>query len=137
MNTSFPTSQKLYVIYFHFHWQKHHLIAVLYIVAIDIVGNNFTYVFQWTDMFKAFLQEKKWSLNKETPTLKDYLENGWMSVSGVVILVHTYFFMTQKITKHGLESLENYHNLLRWSSIIFRLCNDLGTSTVLNTLINL
>ncbi|PON82654.1 Squalene/phytoene synthase [Trema orientale] len=83
----------------------------------------------WNDMLKAFLQEKKWSQNKETPTFKDYIENGWMSVSGIVILVHTYFLMSQNITKQGLESLENYHNLLRWPSIIFRLCNDLGTST--------
>nr|UUF44715.1 isoprene synthase [Artocarpus heterophyllus] len=83
----------------------------------------------WTQMLKAFLQEKKWSQNKETPTFKAYLENGWMSVSGVVILAHTYFLMSQNITKRGLESLENHHNLLRWPSIIFRLCNDLGTST--------
>ncbi|PON82655.1 Squalene/phytoene synthase [Trema orientale] len=75
----------------------------------------------------------KASQNKETPTFKDYLENGWMSVSGVVILVHTYFLMSQNITKQGLESLENHHNLLRWPSIIFRLCNDLGTSTVFYT----
>ncbi|EXC23173.1 Isoprene synthase [Morus notabilis] len=83
----------------------------------------------WTDMCKAFLQEKKWSQNKETPPFKDYLENGWVSVSGVVILVHTYFLMSKSITKQGLESLEKCHNLLRWPSIIFRLCNDLGTST--------
>ncbi|OMO99925.1 hypothetical protein COLO4_13037 [Corchorus olitorius] len=32
------------------------------------------------------------------------------------------------INDKALESLENYHDLLRWPSLIFRLCNDLGTS---------
>ena len=82
-------------------------------------------------MCKAFLQEKKWTQNKETPSFEDYLENGWMSSSGGVFLVNAYLLMSQDITKEGLESLENYHNLLRWPSIIFRLTNDLATSSVL------
>ncbi|GMN28019.1 hypothetical protein TIFTF001_001892 [Ficus carica] len=83
----------------------------------------------WADMCKAFLQEKKWTQNKETPSFKDYLDNGWMSSSGGVFLVNAYLLMSQDITKEGLESLENYHNLLRWPSIIFRLTNDLATSS--------
>ena len=91
----------------------------------------FFFFFQWADMCKAFLQEKKWTQNKETPSFEDYLENGWMSSSGGVFLVNAYLLMSQDITKEGLESLENYHNLLRWPSIIFRLTNDLATSSVL------
>nr|BAS30550.1 isoprene synthase [Ficus septica] len=83
----------------------------------------------WADMCKAFLQEKKWTQNKETPSFEDYLENGWMSSSGGVFLVNSYLLVSQDITKQGLESLENYHNLLRWPSIIFRLTNDLATSS--------
>ena len=60
----------------------------------------------------------------------DYLDNAWMSVSGALILVHAYFLTSPSITKRALEGLEDYHNLLRWPSIIFRLCNDLVTSTV-------
>nr|WBW04279.1 terpene synthase [Ficus benjamina] len=84
----------------------------------------------WADMCKAFLQEKKWTQNKETPSFDDYLENGWMSSSGGLLLVNAYLLMSQDFTKQGLESLENYHNLLRWPSIIFRLANDLATSSV-------
>ncbi|GMN58047.1 hypothetical protein TIFTF001_027146 [Ficus carica] len=83
----------------------------------------------WADMCKAFLQEKKWTQNKETPSFEDYLENGWISSSGGVFLVNAYLLMSQDITKQGLESLKNYHNLLRWPSIIFRLANDLATSS--------
>ena len=90
----------------------------------------FYFLFQWAVLCKTFLQEAKWSRNKNTPTFDDYFENAWISVSGVVILVHSFFELNQNITKEGLESLENYHNLLRWPSMIFRLCNDLGTSKV-------
>ncbi|KAI4295389.1 hypothetical protein L6164_035439 [Bauhinia variegata] len=84
----------------------------------------------WADMLKAFLQEAKWQRDKDLPTFEDYLNNAWVSVSGVVILVHSYFMLNHhSITKEALDSLQNHHNLLRTPSTIFRLCNDLGTST--------
>ncbi|XVF76555.1 hypothetical protein PTKIN_Ptkin13bG0275100 [Pterospermum kingtungense] len=82
----------------------------------------------WADLCKAFLQEAKWAQNKNIPTFKDYLENGWVSVSGHVFLVHAYFLQSPNIASEALDSLEKYHDLLRWPSSIFRLCNDLGTS---------
>ncbi|KAG7987944.1 hypothetical protein I3843_03G159800 [Carya illinoinensis] len=82
----------------------------------------------WADMFKAFLQEAKWSSSKEMPTFKDYLNNGWRSVSGTIFLVHSYFILNQTFTMEALEGLENFHDLLRWPSIIFRLSNDLSTA---------
>ncbi|KAF5741462.1 terpene synthase [Tripterygium wilfordii] len=83
----------------------------------------------WSDMCKTFLQEAKWSHGKCIPTFEEYLENGWRSVSGVLILTHTYFLLGQTISKQALECLENCHQLLRSSSMIFRLCNDMGTSS--------
>ncbi|CAJ1978998.1 unnamed protein product [Sphenostylis stenocarpa] len=82
----------------------------------------------WSDMLKAFLREAKWSRDKHVPRLDDYLQNAWVSVSGVVILTHLYFLLNHSITKEALVSLDSYHSLLRRPSIIFRLCNDLGTS---------
>ncbi|KAK9984748.1 hypothetical protein SO802_034273 [Lithocarpus litseifolius] len=82
----------------------------------------------WGDLCKAFLQETKWRYYKRAPSSEDYLNNAWMSASGALLLVHAYFLMSQRITNRALEGLEDYHNLLRWPSIIFRLCNDLGTS---------
>ncbi|XP_027348219.1 tricyclene synthase EBOS, chloroplastic-like [Abrus precatorius] len=82
----------------------------------------------WSVMLKAFLLEAKWCRDKYLPTFDNYLNNAWVSVSGVVILIHAYFLLNPNITKEALDSLENYHDLLRRPSIIFRLCNDLGTS---------
>ncbi|XP_062153149.1 tricyclene synthase TPS4, chloroplastic-like [Alnus glutinosa] len=82
----------------------------------------------WADLCKTFLQEAKWCSKKDMPTFEDYLNNAWLSVSGAIALVHSYFFLNQKFSKQALEGLEKYHDLLRWPSIIFRLCNDLSTS---------
>ncbi|CAK8576235.1 unnamed protein product [Lathyrus sativus] len=82
----------------------------------------------WSDLLKAFLQEAKWCNNKHIPKFDDYLNNAWVSVSGVVLLTHSYFLLNHSITKEGLEYLENCHLLLQRPSIIFRLCNDLATS---------
>lgn len=82
-------------------------------------------------MLKAFLQEAKWCRDKYLPPFEDYLNNAWVSVSGVVILTHAYFLLNDNITKDALDSLDNYHDLLRRPSLIFRLCNDLGTSRVI------
>lgn len=81
-------------------------------------------------MCKAFLTEAQWCHNKYTPTFEEYLANAWISVSGVLILVHTYFLLNQNITDEALECLENHHDLLRWPSLIFRFSNDLATSEV-------
>lgn len=87
---------------------------------------------QWADMCKAFLQEAKWSYNKQTPTFEDYFENGWRSVSGLLFLVHCYFLVSPTITKEARESLDKQNQLMTWPSVIFRLLNDLATSTVIN-----
>ncbi|CAN6571653.1 unnamed protein product [Malus baccata var. baccata] len=84
----------------------------------------------WADLCKAFLKETTWRYNKHIPTFEEYIDTAWISASGVVFLVHTYFLLTPKITKQALECLENHHNLLRWPSLIFRLCNDLSTFEV-------
>ncbi|XP_031132139.1 isoprene synthase, chloroplastic-like isoform X2 [Ipomoea triloba] len=82
---------------------------------------------KWADMCEAFLVEATWSNKKVTPPLKVYLENAWVSASGSVILSHAYFLITQNITNEALDALQNNNDLLRWSSMIFRLCNDLAT----------
>ncbi|KAJ1375497.1 Terpenoid cyclases/protein prenyltransferase alpha-alpha toroid [Sesbania bispinosa] len=82
----------------------------------------------WSVMLKAWLQEARWSRGKHLPKFDDYFKNAVVSVSGIVILVHTYFLLNHNITKEALESLDNCHALLQRPSTIFRLCNDLGTS---------
>ncbi|KAM7505543.1 hypothetical protein LguiB_004447 [Lonicera macranthoides] len=72
--------------------------------------------------------EAKWYHNGYTPTLEEYLENAWISISGPTILMHAYFFVSNHHSKDALECPEKYSNLIRWSSIILRLGDDLGTS---------
>ncbi|KAF5790905.1 putative (E)-beta-ocimene synthase [Helianthus annuus] len=83
----------------------------------------------WGELLEAFLVEAKWAHAKYIPKLEDYLDNAWLSVSGVVILTHGYFLTNQEIKKDVVESLERYGDLMKWSSMIFRLYNDLATST--------
>ena len=85
---------------------------------------------QWADLCRSYLLEAKWYYNKYTPSLQEYIENAWISISAPTILVHTYFFVTNPITKEALDCLEEYPNTIRWSAIILRLADDLGTSTV-------
>ncbi|XVE49792.1 hypothetical protein DITRI_Ditri01bG0110100 [Diplodiscus trichospermus] len=82
----------------------------------------------WADLCKAFLKEAKWAHSKHIPTFQDYLENAWVSVSGHLFLVHAFFLHSPNITSKALDSLEKYDDVIRWPSVVFRLCNDLGTS---------
>ncbi|KAL6328011.1 hypothetical protein AAG906_033275 [Vitis piasezkii] len=82
----------------------------------------------WSDLCKSYLLEAKWYYSGCKPTLQEYISNAWISISGPVVLVHAYFFVANPITKEALQSLERYHNIIHWSSMILRLSNDLGTS---------
>ncbi|MBA0861110.1 hypothetical protein Goshw_024613 [Gossypium schwendimanii] len=77
-----------------------------------------------SDTMYTFLKEANWA----NSTFQEYLENAWLSVSGHLCLVHTYFLQRTNITIAALHSLEHYDDVIRWPSIIFRLCNDLGTA---------
>jgi (-)-alpha-terpineol synthase len=87
-------------------------------------------MFQWADLCRSYLLEAKWYHSGYTPSLQDYIQNAWISISGPVILVHAYFLATNPITKDTLDCLEEYPNIIRYSSMILRLADDLGTSKV-------
>lgn len=87
-------------------------------------------VLQWADMCKSFLLEAKWYSSGYIPTLEEYMDNAWISVSGPVILLHAYTLIANPPTKEALQFLEEYPNIIRWPSMIFRLANDLATSSV-------
>ncbi|KAL6328050.1 hypothetical protein AAG906_033318 [Vitis piasezkii] len=68
-----------------------------------------SYLRKWADLCKSYLLEAKWYYNGYKPTLQEYISNAWISIS-------------------GLKSLRRYHSIIRWSSMILRLSDDLGTS---------
>ncbi|XP_049351825.1 (R)-linalool synthase TPS5, chloroplastic-like [Solanum verrucosum] len=83
----------------------------------------------WTDLCKSYLQEARWYYNGYKPSLEEYIDNGWISIAVPMVLVHALFLVTNQINKEALDSLTNYHNIIRWSATIFRFNDDLGTSS--------
>ncbi|KAK1432623.1 hypothetical protein QVD17_09521 [Tagetes erecta] len=83
----------------------------------------------WGELFEAFIVEAKWSHEKHIPTLDEYLDNGWRSISGEVILTHGYFLTNQQINKHDIQALDKYHHLMKCSSMLVRLYNDIAISS--------
>ncbi|RWR97995.1 terpene synthase 10-like protein isoform X1 [Cinnamomum micranthum f. kanehirae] len=51
----------------------------------------------WADLCKAMLVESKWYYSGYKPSLEEYLNNGWVSSSGPVILVHAFLLSKQPI----------------------------------------
>ncbi|KAK1556179.1 hypothetical protein Q3G72_000128 [Acer saccharum] len=85
---------------------------------------------EWANLCKAYLLEAKWYYSGYTPTLAEYIENAWVSISAPLTLVHSYFLVTNNsITKEDLAYLEEYPNIIRCSSMVLRLADDLGTSS--------
>ncbi|KAF3621117.1 (-)-camphene/tricyclene synthase, chloroplastic [Capsicum annuum] len=84
---------------------------------------------KWIDLCKAYLQEARWYHSGYKPSLKEYMDNGWVSIAVPVMLVHAFVFVTNPITKEALEWLSKYPDILRWASTIIRFTDDLGTSS--------
>ncbi|KAE8077316.1 hypothetical protein FH972_015888 [Carpinus fangiana] len=82
----------------------------------------------WADLCKSYMLEAKWYHSGYKPSLQEYIQNAWISISGPVVLGHAYFFVTNPVVKEALDCLEQHPNIIRWSSIIVRLADDLGTS---------
>ncbi|KAH9783538.1 TPS27 [Citrus sinensis] len=86
-------------------------------------------VLPWLGLLQAFLEEAKWYHNKYAPTLEEYLKNAALSISGPLITITAYISATNPIIEKELEYLESNPDLIQWSSRIFLLLNDLGTSS--------
>nr|QGX02122.1 sesquiterpene synthase 1-2 [Tripterygium wilfordii] len=79
----------------------------------------------WADFCKALFVEAKWHKTGHMPSLKEYMNNAWITSSGSLISVHLLFSTLHEDTKEILETNEDLvYNL----SLVIRLCNDLGTS---------
>nr|WAB06559.1 (-)-beta-pinene synthase [Mentha longifolia] len=82
----------------------------------------------WRDLVDAYLIEAKWYNNGHKPNLEEYLNTAWISIGATVILTHAFFRVTDSFTTETVDSLYKYHDLVRWSALILRLADDLGTS---------
>ncbi|KAK7271346.1 hypothetical protein RJT34_27159 [Clitoria ternatea] len=82
----------------------------------------------WADLCKSYFTEAKWYHNRYKPSLEEYMKNAWISISLPVALVHTYFSIPNSFTQEDLVCLEEHPNLTRFSGMLLRLANDLGSS---------
>lgn len=88
---------------------------------------------QWTDLFEAYLLEAKWYHSGYKPNLKEYLDNAWISITGPVVLTHSYFLTATSFTDEALQSIRNYPKIVRLAATILRIADDMGTSYVRTT----
>ncbi|XP_028553578.1 alpha-terpineol synthase, chloroplastic-like [Dendrobium catenatum] len=88
----------------------------------------------WGDLCKSYLMEAIWYYIGYIPTINEYMQNAWLSISAPLILTSAYC-LSEDLTIEALNSLELYIDATLHSSMITRLYDDLGTSTVLVPLI--
>ncbi|CAH9059556.1 unnamed protein product [Cuscuta europaea] len=81
----------------------------------------------WADFCKTLLVEAKWESIRYTPTLREYLDNGWISSSGPLLLLQLILGVAQDFSE-VMEFIQKRRDLVYNTSLIIRLCNDLGTS---------
>ncbi|KAI0493033.1 hypothetical protein KFK09_027309 [Dendrobium nobile] len=82
----------------------------------------------WADLCKAYFIEAMWYHNGYTPTLDEYLDNAWVTISGICALTATYC-LSDDLTFEAIKSLEFYPPIVRYSCMLLRLYDDLGTCT--------
>nr|AGB05615.1 sesquiterpene synthase 6 [Valeriana officinalis] len=83
----------------------------------------------WVVLCKAYLKESIWYNNGYIPTLDEYLENACNSIADPTMLIHAYASYSNPLTTEAFEYLETNPNIVRFSSMILRLSDDLGTSS--------
>ncbi|CAH9112299.1 unnamed protein product [Cuscuta epithymum] len=81
----------------------------------------------WADFCKALLVEAKWESISYTPTLRKYLENGWISSSGPLLVLQLLLGAAHDFSE-VMDFIQKRRDLVYNTSLMIRLCNDLGTS---------
>nr|XP_043637014.1 R-linalool synthase QH1, chloroplastic-like [Erigeron canadensis] len=82
----------------------------------------------WLGLLNAYLVEARWYRDGYIPTFKEYLENGLISISCPLVLMHLMLSTSVSSYEEIKRCLERCETLFRYSSIIGRLFDDLGTS---------
>lgn len=103
-------------------------------MAYDIVTDTGFFVLPylkkaWAELCKSYLVEARWHHSGHTPTLEEYLENAYVSIAGYVILMHVNCLTSFTSIEEMSQRMERAKSIVRYSSLIFRLANDLGTSS--------
>ncbi|XP_028115730.1 (-)-alpha-terpineol synthase-like [Camellia sinensis] len=101
----------------------------VYDAYVPWISSNFSPMPLTVARFMSMLHERsKWSYSGYMPTLEEYLDHAWTSSSIPTLLTHAYFLSTNAITNEELECIEKCDYMIKWSSMVARLADDLGTS---------
>ncbi|KAK3126921.1 hypothetical protein QOZ80_7AG0565210 [Eleusine coracana subsp. coracana] len=91
------------------------------------------YMNGWRELCKAFLVEARWQQQGYSPSFEEYLNNGWVTSTGPLLLLHALptisqdqHHMLNMLSNHGTATID-YPRQVYLSSRIFRLCNDCAT----------
>nr|GLL31882.1 (-)-alpha-terpineol synthase-like [Ipomoea trifida] len=98
------------------------------ITVIDDICDIHATLHEWSDLCETYLVEAKWYNNGITPSLKEYLENALVSISGPLLILQAYISIANPIKMEDLQHLVTYPSIIRYPSLILRLTDDLGTS---------
>ncbi|KAG9141597.1 hypothetical protein Leryth_027427 [Lithospermum erythrorhizon] len=62
-------------------------------------------------------------------TKRSHINNGWVSITTPIVLLHAYIGTANPINREELEGIANYHKILQIGGTLFRYADDLGTSS--------
>ncbi|KAI3878524.1 hypothetical protein MKX03_023974 [Papaver bracteatum] len=103
-------------------------------IAYDILKKHGFYAISYLKksmavFCKSYMAEESWY--EYTPTLEEYLDNGWISAAGSILPTVSFFNIVKEPTKEALECIINFNlsDIRRYAFEIVRLTNDLGTSS--------
>ncbi|XP_010039959.2 monoterpene synthase-like [Eucalyptus grandis] len=83
----------------------------------------------WADECKAYMKEVHWYKSGIKPALKEYMDVAVDSIGGLILLLHSYFLTTDKLTKEGLDYVSKIPSVMHSSAKILRFNDDLSTSS--------
>ncbi|CAL9199415.1 unnamed protein product [Musa hybrid cultivar] len=78
----------------------------------------------WLSLMKSMMKEAEWTLNKEVPTLDEYMLNGYVSFALGPIILPALYFVGPQLPEYVVNHPE-YLNLLKLVSTCGRLLNDI------------
>ncbi|CAK9161365.1 unnamed protein product [Ilex paraguariensis] len=102
-------------------------------VADDVLKDNGLNVLpyikeEWTNLCCSYLLEARWFYGGHTPTLEEYFRNACTSIGGPIAIFHAYVLLGFPVAENSLSCFKLGSETIYWSSLITRICNDLGTS---------
>ncbi|GLJ57338.1 hypothetical protein SUGI_1317050 [Cryptomeria japonica] len=83
----------------------------------------------WEDLLSATAKEAEWADAKYVPPLKEYLENGKVSVALATLILNSIFFTGEPLPDNLLAQLDFRAPFLHLVCLTARLMNDARTST--------